>query len=231
MKTKIYYTEKFEISKSFEKQLAVFLESECVKYNDYIEYIMVSTMTCSNVMVAQSDKQITMRIEEIGLSFNYNSTNTRITLYWKHQSGMKAVYPHDIVEDGAITFWMEGLDEFADRIRNRFTIKPAPNLIAGYSFRVEMWKWDGVDAILEITTSAEHLPAIEAQIHSAVEYWNDLFEKGKKTRPIHYVGEFTTAEEGFFEIHVDTGYCGLPALKHIFKYIDKAKIPIVKIEF
>ena len=149
MKTRIY-TYKFEVSKSFEKQLAAFLEVECVKYNDYIEYITVDMVMCTIVKMEQLGEKITMRIEEIGLSFNYNSTNTIITLYWKHQSGMKAVYPHDIIENGAITFWMEGLDKFADRIRNRFTIKPAPNLIPGYSFRVEMWKWDGVDAVLEI---------------------------------------------------------------------------------
>jgi hypothetical protein len=33
------------------------------------------------------------------------------------------------------------------------------------------------------------------------------------------------------EIHVDTGYAGISALKHIFKYLHKAKIPIEKIEF
>jgi len=58
-----------------------------------------------------------------------------------------------------------------------------------------------------------------------------LFEQGKKRNPIHYVGRLEKLEANLCEIHVDTGYASLPALKHIFKSLNKAKIPIEKIEF
>jgi hypothetical protein len=57
-------------------------------------------------------------------------------------------------------------------------------LIEGYTFRVEMWKWDGVDAIFEITSSEEYFKQIAQIIDNAYVDWNELFEKGKKRHPV-----------------------------------------------
>ena len=230
MKTRTL-TSKFEISKSFEKLSSAFLAQKLMQINPFIEYVTINMVTCSEVKIKIDKGQVIMWIERVGLAGNFHSVYTPVTFYWKYKNGELPLYPHEEVEEKDIQFWIEILDEFADRIRERFKSKPEPTLIEGYSFRVEMWKWDGVDAIFEITTPETYFNQIADIIENASAVWNELFEKGKKRHPIHYVGTAEKLDANHCEIHVDTGYAGMSALKHIFKYLHKAQIPIEKIEF
>ena len=224
-------TSKFEISKSFEKISSAFLAQKLVQINPFIEYVTINMVTCSEVKIISDKGPVIMWIEKVGLAGNFHKTYTPVTLYWKYKNGELPLYPHEEVEEKDIQFWIEGLDEFADRIRERFKSNPEPTLIDGYSFRVEMWKWDGVDALFEITSPEEYFNQIAQIIDNACVNWNELFEKGKKRHPIHHIGVLEKLNTNCCEIHVDTGYAGMPALKHIFKYLHKAQIPIEKIEF
>lgn len=230
MKTKIL-TNELKVSRTFEKTVTDFLAKESVTINPFIEYITINMYSCSGTKILSEDNSILMYLERVGLKYNFDNSNFRFTLYWKYKNGELPLYPHEEVEEKDIQFWIEGLDEFADRIRERFKSKPEPTLIEGYSFRVEMWKWDGVDAIFEITSPEIHFKQIEQVINDAVGDWDKLFRKGKKRHPIHYVGILEKLDANRCEIHVDTGYAGMSALKHIFKYLHKAQIPIDKIEF
>ena len=217
MKSKIIIW-KFEVSKSFERIMSAFLLQESTKINPYIEYMTINLSFASTVVSSEVvNNEIIMRIVRVGLIYNLDNLNFITTLYWKYKNGELPLYPHEEVEEKDIQFWIEGLDEFADRIRERFKSKPEPILIEGYSFRVEMWKWDGVDAIFEISTPEVYFNQIAQIIDNAYVAWNELFEKGKKRHPIHYVGVLEKLDANRCEIHVDTGYAGISALKHIFK--------------
>ena len=219
------------ISKTFQQALDKYLSAEMASLNPFVEFLTINLTLCKEAKETTLSDKIVMQLERVGLMFNLDSLNYRITLYWKYKNGQLALQPDKDVEEKYIEFWIEGLDEFVDEIQGRFQLKPAPTLIEGYSFRLEMWKWDGVDALFEITSPEEYFNQIAQIIDNACVNWNELFEKGKKRHPIHYVGVLEKLDANRCEIHVDTGYAGMPALKHIFKYLHKAQIPIEKIEF
>lgn len=219
------------ISKTFSESLGLFFSKESLKINPLLEYLTINLTLCPEAKVEILRDTIIMKMDRLGLMYNLDKINYRVILYWKYKNGELPLYPHEEIEEKDIQFWIEGLDEFADEIRERFKSKPEPTLIEGYSFRVEMWKWDGVDAMFEITIPEEYFKQTAQIIDDAFVNWNELFEKGKKRHPIHYVGALEKSEANRCEIHVNTGYAGISALKHIFKYLHKAKIPIEKIEF
>jgi len=66
-----------------------------------------------------------------GLRFNLDYLKYPITLYWKYKNGQLPLYPYEVVLAKDIEFWIEGLDEFADEIRERFKSKPQPTLVEG----------------------------------------------------------------------------------------------------
>lgn len=196
-----------------------------------MEYLTINLTLCPETKTDVPRDTIIMKMERLGLMYNLDKINYRVTLQWKYKNGKLPLYPHEEVEEKEIQFWIEGLDELADEIRERFKSKPQPRLMEGYSFRVEMWKWDGVDTMFEITSPEEYFNQIAQIIDNAFVDWNELFDKGKKRHPIHYVGILEKLDANRCEIHVDSGYAGIAALKHIFKSLHKAKIPIEKIEF
>lgn len=231
MKIKVL-TSKFEISRSFETALGQFITKEISPFNENIGYITIALVMCSGLKESQSETDSYLFVERVGLSFNYEGSYILVTLYWRHIDSNVLVYPDEEILPNSLEFWIEGItDHLKSWIKERFKVKPQPNLIKGYAFSVESWKWDGVDALLEVTTQKKYLDAIGMKIHEAAAAWNALFEEGKKKSPIHSVGEFEQLEEGVFEIHVNTGYSGLSALKYILKALDKTKLPIEKIAF
>ena len=157
------------ISKTFSGSLSLFLSEVSLRINPILEYLTINLTLCPEAKTEILGDKITVKMERLGLMYNLDKINYRVTLYWKYKNGKLPLYPYEEVKvkEKDIQFWIEGLDEFANEIQERFKSKPKPTLIEGYSFRVEMWKWDGIDALFEITSPEEYFNQITQIIENA----------------------------------------------------------------